>query len=100
MWAPEVGTSEDKQVRVATVDRRSATATPVTSRAGDLILVQIIFRGKTQRCHPTLGSNDSNKLYCDHSDSKYQTAGTFGVLPGVAKHRGRVPPTANITVPL
>ena len=76
----EVATSEDKQVRVANIDKRSATATPVTSRAGELILVQIIFRGKTDRCHPSLGPNDSKQLYCDHSESKYQTTGTSGVL--------------------
>ena len=76
----EVATSEDKQVRVANIDKRSATATPVTSRAGELILVEIIFRGKTDRCHPSLGHNDSKQLYCDLSESKYQTTGTFGVL--------------------
>lgn len=45
-----------------------------------MILFQLLFRGKTSRCEPALGPDASPVIYTDHSDSKFQTKGTYITL--------------------
>lgn len=45
------GSGESNQVRVKAGDKRCCTATIVVNRAGQVPVVQIIWRGQTNRCH-------------------------------------------------
>lgn len=46
------GSAESKQVRACKQDRRMTTGCPVVNRAGQLVSFQVIWKGKSDRCHP------------------------------------------------
>ncbi len=72
------------QVRIAVSnDKRQVTGCPITSRNGDIVLMQIIWKGVTEACHPK-----PSELLCpvpanvvqQHSRSKFQTGETWAEL--------------------
>lgn len=73
--APGLRSAESKQVRTKGGDKRCVTGTPVTTRSGLLICMQLIFKGKSTRCCPALQNNTHPAVYTDFSDSKFQTTG-------------------------
>ena len=60
-------------------DKRQATGTPVLSMSGNIITVQIIWRGTTQKCHVELPDEVvvDPRIYHTHSPKKCQTGCTF-----------------------
>lgn len=56
-----------KRVAVANIeDKRQITAVVAVSLAGDMLPMQLVFTGKTNKCHPTLSSltgNDSSECW-------------------------------------
>ena len=60
-------------------DKRQATCTPVFSMRGNIITVQIIWRGTTQKCHVKLPDAVAvdPRIYHTHSPKKCQTGSTF-----------------------
>lgn len=67
---------ESKQVTVlGSREKRACSGTPVTSRSGEIILFQVIFKGTTERCHPE--GDAPPKMYFDHAKAKNQTAATW-----------------------
>ena len=60
-------------------DKRQATCTPVLSMSGNIIRVQKIRRGTTQKCHVKLpdGVVVDPRIYQTHSAKKCQTGSTF-----------------------
>lgn len=67
---------EAKQIAVlGSREKRSCSGTPVTSRAGEIIMFQVIFKGTTTRCHPEV--DQPARMYFDHARSKNQTGATW-----------------------
>ena len=60
-------------------DKRQATCTPVLSVSGNIITVQIIWRGTTQKCHVKLpdGVAVDPRINQTHLPKKCQTGSTF-----------------------
>jgi hypothetical protein len=82
-------------------DRRQATATPCTSRAGELVVLQLIWRGKTTLCLPHLTDAARERanalgIYNEFAEKKCQTSRTWGTLldkvAAWAVRRFQVPP--------
>lgn len=61
--APSEGTSECKQVRVKAGDKRCCTATIVVDRAGRVPVVQLIWKGKSSKCHARVPGVWETSLY-------------------------------------
>ena len=60
-------------------DKRQATCTPILSMSGNIITVQIIWRGTTQKCRVKLpdGVVVDPRIHQTHSAKKCQTSSTF-----------------------
>ncbi len=69
-----------KQVRIAgSGDKRQITATPVTARTGEVVQLQLLWRGKSTLCHPR-GQEPHAVIYHDHTEKKMQNTGSFVTL--------------------
>jgi hypothetical protein len=66
-----------KKVRAIGVgnDKAQITATIAVTESGNLLPTQLIFEGKTERCHPR-GKPPSNIIW-DHTDSHWQTPESY-----------------------
>ena len=68
----------DRSIYIAgSADKRQATATPLLCRDGTIPFIQIIWRGKTDRCH---GVTADERLKQTHTEHKMQTRLTFLAL--------------------
>ena len=64
-------------------DKRQATATPVCDMVGEMVVLQILWRGASTACHPSKKSIEHllhNAILEDHAQKKIQTADTGGRL--------------------
>lgn len=66
-------------------DKRQATATPCTSKSGELVACQLIWRGKTTMCLPHLSEAQRIRakdlhVYCEFAEKKCQTGRTWKTL--------------------
>lgn len=69
-----------KQVRIAgSNDKRQITATPVTARTGEVLVLQLLWRGNTERCHPRHQQAHCT-IYHDHTEKKMQNTASFLTL--------------------
>lgn len=72
------------QVRIAVSnDKRQVTGCPITSRNGDLVMMQVIWKGVTEQCHPKpseLLAPVPAAVVQHHSRSKFQTGDTWAQL--------------------
>ena len=59
-------------------EKRQITALPLVSADGQLIVIQLIFGGKTMRCHP-VGALPAGLLY-DHSLSHWYSIYNYYLL--------------------
>lgn len=72
-------------------DRRQATATPCTTKSGELAVMQLIWRGKTTQCLPHMSEVTKDRtrrmgIFNDFAEKKCQTSRTWSTLLGkVAK---------------
>jgi transposase len=63
-----------KQVYVVCArEKRQVTASPWTTKSGELLGMQIIWRGLTPACHPRLTSPSHVSMYHTHAKKKCQT---------------------------
>ena len=57
-----------KRIEVAALnDKRQVTATLAVTMSGMLLPVQILYQGKTERCHPTYKFPDDFDIYQTHN---------------------------------
>ena len=63
----------------ASNEKRQGTASPVVCLDGSIALIQVIWRGKTARCHGTLQPLDA-RLIQTHTEKKVQTRESFHEL--------------------
>ena len=70
----------EKQVRnYSSADKRQAAAKPVVNREGTVMVLQVLHRGKTSRCHAPLDRPHGlpSHMHEDHAENKCQTGDTF-----------------------
>ena len=86
LYAPAVrGTysegEERKQIFItAAREKRSVTASPVTMADGQLLMVQVIWKGVSPQCHPRCPFSQDTRIFHDHAPKKVQSTETFGNL--------------------
>ncbi len=68
----------EKRIRAAGVgnEKPQITVTIFCSESGNILSSQLIFKGKTDRCHPVVQKPPPGIIY-DHSQSHWQTPSTF-----------------------
>lgn len=68
-------------------DKRQITVVPVVTAAGKLVTTQLIFAGKTSKCHPTQSNTD---LLYSHSPSHWTTVETQKELVNLVAKKAAV----------
>ncbi len=94
MYAPQVrGTYEEcgrsKQITlVAAREKRMVTGSPLVTRAGEMLLFQIIFKGLTRQCEPPRQPEWHPKVFLDHAKKSSNWRNLAQVFGGLGKGTG------------